>query len=332
MSSTGANLTHQKPVTLLTGFLGAGKTTLLNEYLAYRKGVRFAIIENEIGEQGIDGELIMQTEDTFVEMNNGCICCTLNDNFNEILKGLNEREKQWDELIIEATGIADPAGIALPFMADPAIYRFFKLARIVCLVDSSIIEDQLDDTEEAVKQITFSDILLLNKADQVQPGYLDSLQQMLAEINPMAHIMTGHKNHYPLNEIAAFTREQAEEELPSHHHGNEHGHHHSDINSISFTFTEPFDIYALAERLNVLLLLRSKDVYRTKGIFYDPGEQQKVVVQSVRTSLLVSHGVAWKKGEEKTSRIVFIGKDLAPKEYEKMLRQCIRAEITNESQ
>ena len=98
MSATETNLTHQKPVTLLTGFLGAGKTTLLNEYLEYRKGVRFAIIENEIGEQGIDGELVTQTEDTFVEMNNGCICCTLNDNFNEILKDLNERREQWDEL------------------------------------------------------------------------------------------------------------------------------------------------------------------------------------------------------------------------------------------
>ena len=329
MSSTETNLTHQKPVTLLTGFLGAGKTTLLNEYLGYRKGVRFAIIENEIGEQGIDGELVTQTEDTFVEMNNGCICCTLNDNFNEILKDLNERREQWDELIIEATGIADPAGIALPFMADPAIARSFKLERIVCLVDSSIIEDQLEDTEEAAKQITFSDILLLNKADQVQPRYLDSLEQMLAEINPMAYMMTGHKNHYPLNEIAAFTREQSEEELPSHHHHNEHGHHHSDINALSFTFTEPFDVNALAERLNFFLLFSSKDVYRAKGIFYDPGEEQKVIVQSVRTSLLVSQGVAWKEGEEKISRIVFIGKNLTPKGYEKMLRQCIRSEITN---
>ena len=324
MSSTETNLTHPKPVTLLTGFLGAGKTTLLNEYLAYRQDVRFAIIENEIGEQGIDGELIIQTEDTFVEMNNGCICCTLNDNFSEILKSLIERSEKWDELIIEATGIADPAGIALPFMTDPAIAEHFKLERIVCLVDSSIIEDQLEDTEEALKQIAFSDILLLNKADQVQPGYLNSLQQMLTEINPMAHIMTGHKNHYLLDQVSAFVREQAEEELPSHHHHDEHGHHHSNINALSFTFTEPFDVHVLAQRLNIFLLLQHKEVYRAKGIFYDPEEQQKVIVQSVGGSLLFSSGAAWKEEEEKTSRVVFIGKKIAPKGYEKVLRQCIR--------
>ncbi len=329
MGSTETNLTHPKPVTLLTGFLGAGKTTLLNEYLDYRKGVRFAIIENEIGEQGIDGELVMQTEDTFVEMNNGCICCTLNDNFNDILKGLNERREQWDELIIEATGIADPAGIALHFMADPAISGFFKLERIVCLVDSSIIEDQLEDTQEALKQIAFSDILLLNKADQVQAGYLNNLQQMLAEINPMARIMSGYKNHYPLDQISAFIREQPEEELPAHHLHNEHGHHHSDINALSFTFTEPFDVNALAQRLNVLLLLQQKDVYRAKGIIYDPEEKHKVIVQSVGGSLLFSSGVAWKEREAKTSRMVFIGKKLIPKGYEKVLRQCIRTQVNS---
>ncbi|MEM6525307.1 MAG: GTP-binding protein [Bacteroidota bacterium] len=328
MASTENDVVYRKPVTLLTGFLGAGKTTLLNEYLTYRRGVRFAIIENEIGEQSIDGELIEQTEDTFVELNNGCICCTLNHNFNEILRGLNERREQWDELITEATGVADPARIALPFMSDPTIVMGFKLERIVCLVDSCIVEDQLEDTEEAFKQIAFSDILLLNKADQVQTRYLDSLQQTLVQINPMAHIMRGYKNHYPLNQISAFVREQTEEELQA-NQKKENGYQHSDISSISLSFTEPFDINALTERLNILLLLHYKDVYRAKGIFYDPKEEHKVIVQSVGRSLLLSSGVAWKEGEDKTSRMVFIGKKLGPKGFEKVLRQCIRTQVNN---
>ncbi|MEL7004973.1 MAG: GTP-binding protein [Bacteroidota bacterium] len=329
MNSAETNLTTPKPVTLLTGFLGAGKTTLLNEYLTYKQGVRFAIIENEIGEQGIDGDLVMQSEDNFVEMNNGCICCTLNDNFHEILKDLNNRSEQWDELIIEATGIADPAGIALPFMTDPDVASGYKLERIVCLVDSNIIEDQLEDVEETLKQIAFSDILLINKADQVREGYLDRLRQMLAKMNPMAHIMNGYINHYPLEQISTFIREQSEEELPAHNHHHTHSHHHSNINALSFSFTEPFDINALAQRLDILLTLQQKDVYRAKGIIYDPEEKNKVIVQSVGGSLLFSTGAEWKEEEAKTSRIVFIGKKLAQRGYENLLKQCIRTQVNN---
>ena len=112
-----------KPVTLLTGFLGAGKTTLLNAILAYRNGTRFAVVENEIGEEGIDGELVLKAEDNIVEMNNGCLCCTLNDNLLEILTDLHKRREDWDEMIIEATGVADPAGIAQPFLKIPPVRR-----------------------------------------------------------------------------------------------------------------------------------------------------------------------------------------------------------------
>ncbi|UII30263.1 GTP-binding protein [Fulvivirga ulvae] len=330
------NNNKQKPVTLLTGFLGAGKTTLLNAYLTHHPDVRFAIVENEIGEEGIDGELVLQSADTLVEMNNGCICCTLNDNFYDILDDLSSRDSTWDELLIEATGIADPAGIALPFLSNPTIAQNFKLQRVICLIDVSVIEDQLRETEEAVKQIAFSDVLLLNKTDQVQPEYLNGLQQMLEKINPMAQVLRGCIDNYPLDEISAFVREQDEEELPAHgqghhrhhedHHPHDHDHHHwhSDIHAISFTFTEPFDADALAHRLNVFLLFQSSSVYRAKGIFYDPEESRKVIVQSVGNSLLISPGKVWKEGEEKVSRMVFIGKKLIPKGFEKMLRQCIR--------
>lgn len=341
----------QRPVTLLTGFLGAGKTTLLNEYLAFRQHVRFAIIENEIGEESIDGELLVQTEDSFVEMNNGCICCTLNDNFLEILKGLYKRREQWYELIIEATGIADPAGVALPFLANAAVARDFRLERIICLVDVERIEDQLQETGEAVRQIAFGDILLFNKTDQVCPEYLGHLQRLMSGINPMALIMAENRGTYPLHEMATYVRQPTGDDFPlgdhshddddahdgTHKHGHDdhrdddhgqatgHAHHsHSDIKAISFSFAEPFDTDMLARRLRAFLLFQAKDVYRIKGIFYDSAKFSKVIFQSVGKSLLVTSGRSWKPQESKSSKIVFIGKQLRPAGFEKMLRHCIR--------
>ena len=319
--------TKQKPVTLLTGFLEAGKTTLLNAYLSFKPQVRFAIIENEIGAEGIDGELIASTQNPMVALNNGCICCTLNDNFYEVLRELYQRKREWDELIIEATGIADPAGVAMPFLVNPAIRRDFRLERIIGLVDPALIEQQLQETEEAPKQVAFSDVLLINKIDQVSASTLDSVRQTLTQINPLARILTGHRGEYPLEELAIFVRTLSEEDLVAvqahasdtddHHHS-----HHHDIRAISFTFTEAFDTKALIHRLNVFLLFQAQGVYRAKGVFYDPEKDTKVVIQAVGKMLMVTPGGRWKPEEDKRSRMVFIGRHLKPAGFERMIRQC----------
>jgi len=231
-------------------------------------------------------------------MNNGCICCTLNDHFFSILRKLSAIPSAWDELIIKATGIADPAGIALPLLSNPAVERNFKLERVIGLVDATLIESQLQQSEEAFKQIAFSDILLFNKCDQVSTTYLSHLQQRLAEINPTAKLLQGSKGHYPLPAITAFLREQSEEGWSRHidainahdvhHQGDpshpEHGHQHSDIHALSFVFDDPFDTQALNHRLYLFLLFQSK-----------------VIAQSVGKSPVVSLGTVWKSEEVKKS-------------------------------
>jgi G3E family GTPase len=326
---------ENKRVTILTGFLGSGKTTFLNAVLAFRKSTRFAIVENEFGEEGIDSELILRSEDDIVEMNNGCLCCTLNDNLYDILNQFHLRRDEFDELIIESTGIADPAGIALPFYTHPAIIKAFPLKRVICLVDAELLEDQLQDAEEVVKQIAFSDILLINKCDRVSPEYHSKLKDILKKLNPFATIFSGSKDNYPIKEIFETERAVSEEaaflaadqslesEMPvsaPHHH---HHHHHGDITSLTFRFAEPFDLDALYNRLYVFLQLQASHVYRVKGIIYGSGQDHKYVFQSVGSNLNYSQGNAW-GAEERISRIVFIGKNLEAKGYEKMLRQCLQ--------
>ena len=319
-----------KPVTLLTGFLGAGKTTFLNATLAKKNNTKFAIIENEFGEEGIDGELIVQVKDDLVELSNGCLCCTLNDNLYDILTELHERKDTFDELIIETTGIADPAGVAVPFLANPAVAKAFDLKRVVCLIDCELVEDQLRDTTEAIKQISFSDVILLNKTEKVTPQYVQQLKTVLEGLNPFAKILVGNKNHYPIDEIFALKRDQDFKNEPKkadhqHDHTCTHDHHaHGDIVSLSFRFSEPFDLHELHHRLTAFLLFQAKDVYRVKGIVWGYDQAQQAIVQSVGKSLSIEDGRQWADDEARISRVVFIGKMLKPAGFEKMLRQCLR--------
>lgn len=339
---------HQaKPVTLLTGFLGSGKTTLLNAILAYKKEVKFAVLENEIGEEGIDGELVVQSDDNIVEMNNGCLCCTLNENLLDILTELHGRKDDWDEMIIEATGIADPAGIAFPFLKVPAVRRDFHLQRTVCLVDAELVEDRLRDTEEAAQQIAFSDILLINKTDQAKPEDVERIKTVLKGINPLADILTGHQGNYPLEEIFAYNQAERDSDMSvevsepefSYHPGdgalkggvhlhpghNHHQHKHSQIDSISFRFDEPFELEKLGYRLNVFLTFQAKGIYRLKGIIHDPTRPVKIILQSVGKNLSALPGEPWKEGEKRVSKFVVIGRELQSPGIEKMLREGMRS-------
>ncbi len=198
-----------RPVTILTGFLGAGKTTFLNHLMAENPTVRYAIIENEFGETGIDSELVICSEQTIMELNNGCLCCTLNENLYDILNELFGKRADFDEIIIEATGVADPTGLAQPFVAHPLIKQHFPLKGIICLVDAELIEKQLQETKEAKGQVAFSDVLLVSKTDLVDESHIEPLLHLLQDANPLAQIVRGNRKEFPNHRFSkkrCFTR------------------------------------------------------------------------------------------------------------------------------
>ncbi|MEM7104723.1 MAG: GTP-binding protein [Bacteroidota bacterium] len=345
----------KKPVTILTGFLGAGKTTFLNHLLQENEGTRYAIIENEFGEQGIDNELVMRPDETIVELNNGCLCCTLNDNLYDILNDLFEKRAEFDEVIIEATGVADPTGLAQPFVAHPLIKKHFPLTSIICMIDAELVEDQLVETEEALSQISFSDILLINKIDLVSEDYISILEKKLQQLNPLAKIFKGHKNEFPEIEYHSINEKLEELLLKSntdhghdHHHHHEHDHkrehgsselnfpvqkphthhhhHHTeDIHSHTFTFNVPFDFQVLYQQLFVYLTFQAVGLYRIKGLVWLENKEHQCILQSVGRRLDFQEKRVWDPAETKQSILVFIGKNLKRQGLEKLLNKCISA-------
>jgi G3E family GTPase len=314
-----------KPVTIITGFLGAGKTTFLNALIAYKKDLRLAVIENEFGQEGIDGELVICADDNLFELNNGCLCCTLNEDFYSLLEVLWNGKDEFDELVIETTGIANPASVAAPFLTDANVPYYYKLKRVICLVDARNIEQQLRETDEARNQISFSDILLITKADMVTVEQLAHIEKILRGINPLAVVLSGHRDHYPFAEIYQASREAVIEVKPpkvANRNFTLQRHQHEDLVSLSFNFTEAFDLQLLSHRLTVFLNFQAKDVYRVKGIFNIYDQPQRIIIQSVMNDLAVAAGNAWVNTDERCSRIVFIGKNLEPPGFEKMLKQC----------
>ena len=339
-----------KPTTILTGFLGAGKTTYLNHLLKSKPNIRYAIIENEYGEQSIDSELILRAEDDIVELNNGCLCCTLNDNLYDILNKLFTRKSEYEEVLIEATGVADPRGLADPFITIPAIKKQFPITRIICLIDASLIEEQLQETKEAISQITFSDILLVNKTDLVSEKYLSELREKLQKLNPLAKIVFGNQDSFPLIEIEAHNPQLDDIffENHDHDHGHHHDHHHHHDNDndgdqsfpikkphshhphehtdevVSFTlfFDRPFDFATLQHRLLVFLMFQAKDLYRMKGLIWLHDNDQQCLLQSVGKRLVIEQKRPWEKDEIKQSKIVFIGRKIKREPLEKIFGQC----------
>lgn len=318
------------PVTILTGFLGAGKTTFLNALIQFNKerGRTSFVIENEFGAEGIDSELVVGVGNGIFEFNNGCLCCDLNQDLFDLLSELWKMRDQFDELIIETTGIADPATVAIPFLTNPSLGEHYRLARVIGLVDGKFIESELAETKEARKQIVFSDILLINKTEDLAAGREGHIRALLQNINPFARVLAGNKTSgYPLEEITRFFRDvDPAPATDAGSSGQHHHHHHHDITSLSFRFAEPFDVEALEYRLLVFLMLQAKNIYRVKGILYGYGREKKIIVQSVAHLLAVSEGEEWKSSQVRESRIVFIGKDLQPKGFEKLLRDCMYRE------
>lgn len=324
-----------RPVTILTGFLGAGKTTFLNHLLEQNKETRYAIIENEFGEQGIDSELVIRPDETIVELNSGCLCCTLNENLYDILNDLYQRRDEFDEIIIEATGVADPTGLAQPFISHQLIKKHFPLKGVVCLVDAELIEVQIAETEEAKNQVAYSDVLLINKTDLVSQEHLDELKEKLHKQNPLASIQFGNRKDFPVIELAPTKSPLDELFEHTHHHHQEqefpvakphHHHHHKhteEIVSQTFHFDQPFNYQMLDRQLFVYLMLQAEDLYRMKGLIWLEGFEEQYAIQSVGKRLEIEKRNAWQPNEHKKSVIVFIGKNLQRKGLEKLLTKCL---------
>ena len=328
----------KKKTTILTGFLGAGKTTYLNHLIQSNPNIKYAIVENEFGEQNIDNDLIIRTVDDIVELNNGCLCCSLNDNLYDLLSDLHFKKDEFDELIIEATGIADPAGIAEPFITHPAVKKTFELVNTICIVDAENLETWLSETEEARQQISFADIILIGKIDLVEVSYVKQLVSLLKGINPLATIITKNEDgSYPTihkktltntcnhhNEQKKSCCSHPKEDTQSHSHQPEshNTHAHADIVTCSFVFDEAFDSQQLYQQLMVLLSFQSKDLYRFKGIVYADNPTKKYAIQSVGKRLGIEAIEISNKGELQQSRFVFIGKNLNPAGFKKLLKKC----------
>ena len=333
---------NTRPVVILTGFLGAGKTTFLNHLLLENSDKRYAIVENEFGEQGIDNELIVRQDDSIVELNNGCLCCTLSDNLYDILNELFDRRSEFDEIIIEATGLADPTGLAKPFIAHPLIKKTFPLVSIICIIDAELIETHLDETKEAIKQIAYSDILLINKVDLVSPSYVDILEGKLKKLNPLARIVRGSENGYPglqyhgslkiledqLRSSGEVLSEDSQLSLPFESRDVHHHHEHtSEVTSHSFKFNRSFKFQRLYHELLVYLTFQSQGLFRIKGLVWLEDEEDRYILQSVGKRLDFQKDTSLKTDSDKQSIIVFIGKNLKRQGLEKLLDKCLAQEL-----
>jgi G3E family GTPase len=310
--------THTRiPVILLTGFLGSGKTTFLNQLLQQNPQTRYAVIENELGKQGVDGKTLAYQVDSLTELNSGCLCCSLNDELYQALELLFENRAQFDEVVIEATGIADPAGIAEAFIMQPLVKQHFDLRHIICLIDAEQIEDQLRNTDEAYRQIAFSNVLLLNKTDLVTPNYLDELTQTLQSINPDASLLRRTPElsfvatDYPFHQALPTEANLIKTQDSSFAHPIKH---------ILIPCETDFAIHVLQLTLLMFVNFQAANVYRMKGIVRCNKTQDFYLVQSVGKRLSVEKFVPQAAIEKPF--LVFIGRDLKREGLENMLKKA----------
>lgn len=301
------------PVTVLTGYLGAGKTTLLNRILSEDHGRKYAVIVNEFGEVGIDNDLVVDADEEVFEMNNGCICCTVRGDLIRIIEGLMKRKGRFDAIVIETTGLADPAPVAQTFFVDDDVQARASLDAVVTVVDAKHVLPRLEDSHEAEEQIAFADIILLNKTDLVSPQELEEVRQRIRSINNQAQIHETVNAQIPLDRIlglGAFDLDRILEIEPGFLGEDDHEHDDS-ITSVSIESTRPIDPIKFFPWIQQLVTVQGQDILRTKGILAFPNEPKRFVVQAVH--MLLSGDLQdreWREDEERVSRLVFIGRNL----------------------
>ncbi|MFH1045300.1 MAG: GTP-binding protein [Pseudomonadota bacterium] len=318
------------PATILTGFLGSGKTTLLNRILKEQHGHRIAVIENEFGETGIDNELLVQDgNEQIVEMNNGCICCTVRGDLVRILGELQAKRESkqldFERIIIETTGMAHPGPVAQTFFMDEDVGNYYLLDSIVTLVDAKHAGKQLDDFREAQEQVGFADRILLSKTDLVSAAEEAQLKARLARINPRAPIKQVHFGNTPLEDILdirGFNLNAILEIAPGFLEETEHEHDDA-VHSFVFRSDQPFDGVKLEEFLSGMIQEYGPDLLRYKGVLWVAENETRVVFQGVHMLMGGDIGKPWGAEEKRGSVMVFIGRDLPEDLFVQGLKQCL---------
>jgi G3E family GTPase len=337
----------QIPVTVLTGYLGSGKTTLLNRILTEDHGKRYAVIVNEFGEIGIDNDLIVESDEEIYEMNNGCICCTVRGDLIRTVEGLMRRPGRFDAILVETTGLADPAPVAQTFFMDDDVRSKTKLDAVVALVDAKHLPLRLKDSKEAEDQIAFADVVVLNKTDLVTEDELRDVEAAVRAINPSAKIHKTERSGVALNEVldrGAFDLSRALDNDPhfldahDHDHDHEcgpdcdhdHGHHHhhgvSPIHDVGVTSIslrggemDPKKFFPWLEKTTQM---DGPNILRLKGIIALKDDPDRYVVQGVHMILEGDHQRAWKDDERHESRLVFIGRELDGERLKRTFEAC----------
>jgi len=347
------------PATILTGFLGSGKTTLLKRVLGEAHGQKIAVIENEFGEENIDSDiLVSDTEEQIIQMSNGCICCTIREDLRATLQLLAAKKRKglldFDRVVIETTGLADPGPVAQTFFMDDEIAESYLLDSILTLVDAKHAAGQLNDRQEARRQVGFADQIFISKTDLVPAPEVDALMHRLKNMNPRAPQKAVHFGEVALSEVfdlrgfnlnakldidPDFLKEDDhghDEHDHDHAHGEHcdhpsyahegHGHHHhhdDDVKSFVFKSDRAFDPAKLEDFLGAVVNIYGMRMLRYKGVLFMKGTERKVIFQGVHQLMGSDLGPAWAEGEERNSKMVFIGIDLPKEIFLQGLEQCL---------
>ena len=346
------------PATVITGFLGSGKTTLLKRVLSEAHGMKIAVIENEFGEENIDNDiLVSETQENIIQMSNGCVCCTIREDLRSTLRDLAERRRKkeldFERVVIETTGLADPGPVAQTFFMDDEVAESYLLDAIVTLVDAKHAADQLNDRQEARRQVGFADQIFITKSDLVEPQALEALQHRLKHMNPRAPQQAVHFGEVPLQSVFDLRGFNLNAKLdidpdflgeghdhghehhhhhegehcdhPSHAHDHAHGHHHhhdDDVKSFVFRTERSLDPAKLEDFLGAIVNVYGPRMLRYKGVLHMKGTDHKVIFQGVHQLMGSDLGPKWAAGEPRVSKMVFIGIDLPKDIFLQGLSQC----------
>jgi G3E family GTPase len=348
-------MSDKVPVTVLTGYLGAGKTTLLNRILSEPHGQKYAVIVNEFGEIGIDNDLVVGADEEVFEMNNGCICCTVRGDLVRIIDGLMRRKGKFDAIILETTGLADPAPVAQTFFVDENVGRKTKLDAVVTVADAKWLQERLKDAPEAKNQIAFADVIIINKTDLVKPEELAEVEARIRGINPYAKVHKTQRCQVPLKDVLgrnAFDLDRILDIEPEfletgddHHHEHDHAHDHDhngghghhrahghgglkhyhdeDMQSLSLSSEKPLDPDKFFPWVQDLVQKEGPSILRCKGILAFKDDPERFVFQGVHMILDGDHQRAWNNDEPRTSRIVFIGRNLPEEKIKQGFESCV---------